>query len=137
MNFEEWQQSVPASIREDSLWKFQTYPRALFLYELTWRDCEKLMKDLRGEAVAKQLIRSSGSISANLEESYGRGFGKDYAYFQRIALGSARESRGWYFRARNILSKNVVEHRMKLLDEIIGLLVSSSQTQYHTKRKSK
>jgi four helix bundle protein len=33
------------------------------------------MKDIRGRAIAEQLIRSVGSICANIEEGYGRGFG--------------------------------------------------------------
>lgn len=131
MNFEDWQKTVPATIRESPLWKFQVYPKALFLYELVWLDCEKLMKDSRGRAVANQMIDSAGSISANLEEGYGRGFGKEYAYFQRVALGSARETQGWYFRGRRLFSEEVITHRLRLLDEIISLLVQSSNTQRH------
>jgi len=41
MNFEEWKQGVPERIKADPQWKFYAYPRALFLYELVWRDCEK------------------------------------------------------------------------------------------------
>ncbi len=48
MNFEEWKQGVPERIKADPQCKFYACPRALFLYELVWRDCEKLMKDRRG-----------------------------------------------------------------------------------------
>jgi four helix bundle protein len=82
------------------------------------------MKDLRGKAIAQQLIRSAGSISANMEEGYGRGFGKDYARFLGYSIGSTRETRGWYFRARHLLSEDVVAHRCALADEVIALLIT-------------
>ncbi len=69
-----------------------------------------------------QLLRSSGSVSANVEEGYGRGFGKDYARFLRIAIGSARETRGWYWRNRHALELEAVNHRMNLATEIIRML---------------
>jgi four helix bundle protein len=74
-----------------------------------------------------------GSICANIEEGHGRGFGRDNAYFQRVALGSARESRGWYYRGRRFLESEVFDHRVKILDEVIGGLVLSSgqQRRYH------
>lgn len=128
-SFAEWAESVSPAIRDDPLWKFQVYPKALFLYELTWADCEYLLKDERGKTVARQLIRSIGSISANIEEGFGRGFGKSYANHMRIALGEARESRGWYWRGHNLLPENVVEHRLQLLGEIIALLTVSIKTQ--------
>ena len=109
----------------------KAYPKALFLYDLVWHDCETLMKDARGRALVSQLIRSADSISANMEEGYGRGFGKDYARFLEISLGSARETQGRYMRARHVLSERVIEHRFKLLDEIISLLVTMSQQQRH------
>ncbi len=137
MNFDEWQKTVPAAIRESPLWKFQIYPKALFLYELVWLDCDKLMKDPRGRAVAQQIVRSAGSISANLEEGYGRGFGNEYAYFQRVALGSARETQGWYLRGHHLLNAEVLDHRLKLLDEIISSLVHSSRTQSSKGRRAK
>jgi len=65
-------------------------------------DCDYLLKDPRGKKIAEQLIRSVGSISANIEEGYGRGYGKDYAYRLRIALGEARETCGWYWKARKL-----------------------------------
>lgn len=127
--FEEWQESVPLRIRNGPLWKSAFYQKALFLYDLCWFDCELLMKDRRGQAIAEQIIRSCGSISANMEEGYGRGFGKDYARFLKFAIGSARETQGWYLRCRFLLSAEVVEHRLHLCDEIIALLVPTINAQ--------
>jgi four helix bundle protein len=129
MKLDEWITQIPDSIKQDPLWNFQVYPKALLLADLAWEDCGKLMKDVRGRAISEQLIRSSGSISANIEEGYGRGYGKDYARFLRISAGSARETRGWYYRGRQLLSEEVLEHRYKLLDEIIALLVTHIQKQ--------
>jgi len=75
MDFGEWVETVPERVRAESCWRFEAYPKALYLYELTRDDCNVLMRDARGRAVAKQLIRSAGSISANVEEGYGRGVG--------------------------------------------------------------
>ena len=75
------------------------YKMSLELWDECWKDTEILMKDPRGNEITKQLIRSVGSISANIEEGYGRGFGKEYPQFLRISRGSARESKGWYKRS--------------------------------------
>ena len=129
MTYDEWLKEVPENIKHDALWRFETYRKALFLADLTWADSDKLLADLRGRGIAWQLIESAGSISANIEEGYGRGFGKDYARFLRIALGSARETRGWYWRGRRVFASKVVSYRMALIDEIIAGLVTASEQQ--------
>lgn len=103
-NYAAWEASLPDFVTADALWQFITYRHALFLTDLAWYDCGQLQSDFRGKAIAAQLIRSAGSIAANIEEGYGRGFGKDYSRFLSIALGSARETRGWYFRSRFFFS---------------------------------
>ena len=72
-SFSSWQATVPQRIRKGPLWNYVAYPKALFLYDLVWFDCEKMEKDRRGRAIEEQIIRSGGSISANIEEGYGRG----------------------------------------------------------------
>ena len=129
MNFEEWEKFVPDSIKNDSLWNFSVYPKALWLSDLAWGDCEKILKNKLGRSLADQLLRSAGSVPANIEEGFGRGFGKDYARFLKIALGSARETRGWYYRCRFLLADDILERRYKLLDEIVALLVTNFNKQ--------
>jgi four helix bundle protein len=123
MNFNEWCESVPVDIREDSLWKMEAYRLALFASELGWTDVTKLFADGRTTGLASQLYRALGSIHANLAEGYSRGTGRDRARFYEYALGSARESRDWYYDARHILGEVVCSHRMRLLTQIIRLLL--------------
>ncbi|MGC1375461.1 MAG: four helix bundle protein [Anaerolineales bacterium] len=124
MNYQEWEAEVPETIKADALWKMAVYRYSLFLCDLGWHDVTKLQQDRRTIEVSDQLYRSLGSISANIAEGYSRGTGKDRARFYEYALGSARESRNWYFVARHILGKTVADHRMQLTTEIICLLLT-------------
>jgi four helix bundle protein len=129
MTFEEWEAGVHERVKREPVWGFWGYRKALFFYELVWRDCEKLMRDMRGKAVARQLIRSAGSISANIEEGHGRGYGKQRNWFFTVSIGSARESKGWYWRASHLISDKVLDHRLALADEVIALLVTELSRQ--------
>ena len=74
-------------------------------------------------SLSDQLFRAIGSISANIAEGYSRGSHKDRARFYEYALGSARESRDWYYKGRHILSEPVTSHRLDLLTKIVRLLL--------------
>ena len=130
--FDEWKDSVPARIKGHQLWSSLFYQKALFLHDLCWFDCEAWLDDPRGRSITGQIIRSCGSISANIEEGYGRGFGRDYARFLSIAVASARETQGWYLRARHLMKTEVLQHRLELCDEIIAMIVPAIKTQRHT-----
>jgi four helix bundle protein len=123
MNYEAWLKSVPRQITGDPLWTVEAYRLALFAAELGWHDVTKLMKDKRTVELSDQLYRASGSIGANISEGYSRGGGRDRARFYEYALGSARESRGWYYDSRHVLGEAVFEHRINLLTQIIRLLL--------------
>lgn len=123
VDYEAWEQSAPPTITADSLWKMRSYRLALFASDAGWQDVTTLAEDRRTVVSSSQLCRALGSISANIAEGYSRGSSKDRARFYEYALGSARESRDWYYKVRRALSEDVVEHRLALLTEIIRLLL--------------
>jgi four helix bundle protein len=102
----------------------RAYRLALFAADVGWFDVTKLMQDRRTVELSDQLYRALGSISANLAEGYSRGSGRDRARFYEYALGSARESRDWYYKGRHILGERVIEHQLNLLTEVIRLLLT-------------
>jgi four helix bundle protein len=124
MNYEMWEKTVPAEITGDSLWKMEAYRLALFAADLGCHDVTKLTGDRRTLDLAGQLYRALGSIEANISEGYSRGSGRDRARFYEYALGSARESRGWYYKGRHVLVEAVTTHRLQLLTQIICLLLA-------------
>ena len=124
LTYKEWEGIVPSSTTNDVLWKVSVYRYSLFLGDIAWPDVTRLMQDRRTIGLADQLYRAIGSISANIAEGYSRGTGKDRARFYEYALGSARESRDWYFKARHILGAEIIEHRFIILTEIIKLLLT-------------
>lgn len=123
MNYQSWLETVPHAFTNDSLWKMRAYKLALFLGDIGWYDVSKLNQDKRTQGVADQLYRALGSISANLSEGYSRNTGKDRARFYAYSLGSARESRDWYYKGRHVLGQQVIEHRLQFLSQIIQLLL--------------
>jgi four helix bundle protein len=123
MTYAEWLETVPSEITNDPIWKLEVYRLALFAGDIGWEDVLKLSKEKLMFSIADQLHRSLGSISANLTEGYSRSKGLDRARFIEISLGSARESRDWYYKSRHVLSADVVKHRMELITKIISMLV--------------
>ena len=71
----------------DHLAKFGIYQLARGLFDDFWADSEILMKDYRGRELVRQQVRSLDSVCANIEEGYGRGFGKELPQHLKIARG--------------------------------------------------
>ena len=124
MTYHEWLESVPVEFKQDALWRMKVYRLALFAGELAWYDVGKLAKDKRTVGLADQLYRAMGSVSENISEGYSRSSGRDQARFYEYALGSGRESRGWYYKGRHVLTEEVAHHRIRLLSEVIRLLLT-------------
>ncbi len=124
MNFNDWLTTVPEAITGDSLWKMEAYRLGVFAADVSWFDVTKLMLDKRTLDLSDQLYRAVGSISANIAEGYSKSTGKDRARFYEYALGSARERRDWYYKARHILGDDIANHRMNFMTQIIRLLTT-------------
>jgi four helix bundle protein len=115
---------VPA----DRLESFGIYQLARRVFEDFWDDSEILGKDYRGRELVRQQVRSLDSICANIEEGYGRGFGKELPQHLKIARGEARESRGRYERCSRLLPKETVAKQTEILARIVGGLTKTIQT---------
>lgn len=124
LDYGAWEQSVPQDITNDPLWKLTAYRLSLFAADTGWQDVTTLVQDRRTIGVADQLYRALGSIAANIAEGFSKGSHKDRVRFYEYALGSARESRGWYYKSRHMLTQEVVEERYSVLNQIIRLLLS-------------
>jgi four helix bundle protein len=111
-------------MQEDSLWKVTAYRLSLFVGDLGWHDFRRLT-EARLWGIADQLYRSLGSVSANIAEGYSRSTGPDRARFFEYALGSTRESREWYYKARHVLGDEIFRHRLEVLTRIIQLLIKT------------
>ena len=122
MKYSEWLSTVPSEITNDPIWKLEVYRLALFADDIGWNDVIALSKNNLMWGVADQLHRSLGSISANLTEGYSRSKGLDRARFFEFSLGSARESRDWYYKSRHVLPVEVIKHRMELITRVVSML---------------
>ncbi len=123
--FDEWINTLPAPLRNDPLWKSAHYRLAMYLYDLVWLDSAVINKDFRGREIVHQVVRSAGSVCANMEEAYRRGIGTAaFVRIMRIALGELGETQGWYFRSRHILDQETLDKRIKVIHQAIALTVT-------------
>lgn len=112
----------------DRLDSFGIYQIARRLFEDFWHDSEILCQDYRGRELSRQQIRSLDSVCANMEEGFGRGFGKELPQHLKISRGEARESRGRYERCRHLLPSETIAQRVATLTHILGGLSKTIQT---------
>ncbi|HMP84035.1 MAG TPA: four helix bundle protein [Verrucomicrobiota bacterium] len=124
MNYQQWMATVPAAITGDALWKMEIYRVSLFACDVSWKDVTRLAQDRRTLDLSGQLYRAVGSVSANFAEGYSRSSHKDQVRFYEYSLGSARESRNWYFTGRHVLGETVAVHRIQLFTQIIRHLLT-------------
>jgi len=113
---------------QSGLEAFGAYQKARQLFDLAVADMETLKTNRLCYRLVSQQMGSADSICANIEEGYGRLSRVEYVRFLDIAGGSARETRGRYERMEHWLAEDVIQQRMKLLEEIIGILTASIGT---------
>lgn len=136
VTYEDWESAVPQAIRCDTLWRVEAYRLGLFLADLAWEDSGLLRSERPTISIADQLIRAAGNISSNIAEGYSRDTGKARAVFYEYALGSARETRDWYFKARRALKPAVVEHRIDVSTQVVRLTLRMVATERRSNRRA-
>ena len=124
MTYEAWEAAVPESIKRDPLWKMAVYRKALFpgRHCVAGRDSagwRQTNHQPRGPTVPGSRINRRKYRRRLFQEQ-----SKRPGAFLEYSLGSARESRGWYWKARHVLEAKVTDHRMELLSELIRLLLA-------------
>ena len=129
LGFEEWQKTVPDTIRSEKFWLLIAYQKALYSYDLLWKDTESWIKDDRGQILSKQIVRSADSVCSNIEEGFGRGYGKQFLQFYGYSLGSARETKGHLYRARAFYDTETLHKRLHLASEVVALLITEINRQ--------
>ena len=129
LTFEGWQNTVHETIRSEKFWSLIAYQKALYLYHLLWSDTEKWRKDERGQVLSKQIIGSSDSICSNIEEGFGRGLGNPLVLFYVYSLGSARETKGRIYRAKESYTPEILNLRLHLASEIVALILTEINRQ--------
>lgn len=101
---------------------------AVQLFQDFWEDADTLGMDFRGRELARQQVRSLDSVCANMEEGYGRGYGKELPYHLEASRGEARESKGRYARCAKLLPAATIQACANILDRIIGGLSKNINT---------
>ena len=87
-------------------------------------DVERFPNGRASAVIANQLLRSAGSISANIAEGFGRRMGKEYTHYLIVARGSTTETVNWYLNCRdlNLVDKETFKERSSRLEEILKML---------------
>ena len=88
------------------------------------QDVSTFSPGMAGRVIANQVLRSAGSISANIAEGFGRRTGKEYTHYLIVARGSTTETLNWYLKCRDLrlIDSDVFTSRRAMLEEILKML---------------
>ena len=94
------------------------------LYLLAMKDVENFPNSKGAYNLIDQLLRSIGSISANIAEGFNRRSTKHYISYLDNSVGSTNEAENWYYKVEGMKwqAKDTVEERVKKLEEIRKML---------------
>ena len=121
--FERWCSSRHRDVTEDSAWRLSCYRMALYAFAQARLDAQALWKNAPNGAVSSQLLRSAGSIAANIAEGYSHPAIPDRQRYFVLALGSLRECVTWYEGARGVLPEPTTDERITRLGHVRRMLL--------------
>jgi len=88
-----------------------------------------LPSNVAGREIGRQVVRSAGSVGANLEESRATLTRKDYTHKVSLSLCEARETLYWIRRIErnNLLPAKRLAELMAEWDEIVAVLTTTQK----------
>ncbi len=94
------------------------------LFEQVVKDVETFPMTRAAKVIEDQVVRSVGSISANIAEGYGRRKGKEYEHYLYISRGSTNETIDWYEKLKRVgyITERVFEERELICVELRAML---------------
>ncbi len=80
--------------------------------------------NFRKDTIGKQVVRSAGSIAANIAEGYGRYFYKESKQFFFYSRGSIQETKSWLSKCkrRKIIENDKAEELLNEAEKILAKL---------------
>jgi four helix bundle protein len=92
--------------------------------------CELLPKNTAGFELAKQLIRSGGSVGANYRAALRAKSSADFIYKIEIVIEEADESMYWLeiCEAADLLSKDLIIPLLKEANELVSIFTATAKT---------
>jgi four helix bundle protein len=94
------------------------------------RLCELLPKNAAGFEIAKQIIRSAGSVGANYRATIRAKSTKDFIYKIEIVLEEADESHYWLeiIRDTSLIKGEAIDNLIKEANELTAIFAATDKT---------
>ena len=124
MIYEEWEATVPASLKGDAIWRVQAFRLASYLGTVAGFDADAIAQQPSLVKSAAQLSDAAQSIAANIAEGYARLSPKDRVRFYEYALGSAAETKSRYLTVSRRLDPSLIDARLSVLASVTRLLLT-------------
>ncbi len=100
------------------------WQKSLKLFENVISDLKRIPDNKVTNIISRQIIRSSGSVSANIAEGFGRKTKGEFKNHLGIARGSAYETEDWYIKIEKLkyITNEILMSRTNLIVEIKKML---------------
>jgi len=101
----------------------EVWKRGHQLFLDTWKDIQQLSKNLANRIIIDQILRSVGSISANIAEGFNARSTRQYISFLDIAKRATAESENWFYKLKDLgLLGQIIDKRISECIEISKML---------------
>lgn len=113
------QDKIIRSFEDLTVWQ-----KADELWNKVSKDCSNFPNNRVSWILTDQLLRSVGSISANIAEGFGSGYTNEYIRVLRIARKECYESVNWLIKVRNqeFITEDKLRTYRELTTEILKML---------------